>query len=125
MNGSMPSRFTVSMKSSPSLPQIQIAVDDALDGIRDLFIGDRGPEQLTQRRVLVGLAAQRDLVEFLAVLFDAEEADMADMMMAAGIDAARDVDVQAARCMRASQSDSKRRANSMANGIERALARLQ
>jgi hypothetical protein len=39
-------------------------------------------------------AADCDLEEFLAVLLDAENADMADMVMAAGIDAAGDVDMQ-------------------------------
>ena len=46
--------------------------------------------------LLVGAAADGDLVEFLAVLLDAQNADMADMVMAAGIDAAGDVDVQPA-----------------------------
>src|SRR5215470_9973196 len=34
--------------------------------------------------------------ELLAILFDAENADMADMMMAAGVDAAGDVDMESA-----------------------------
>ena len=59
-------------------------------------IGHRRPDQLAERRVLVRLAADRDLIELLAVLLDAEDADMADMVMAAGIDAAGNVDVQPA-----------------------------
>jgi len=47
-------------------------------------------------RVLVGAAADRDLVKFLAVLLDAENADVADMVVAARVDAAGDVDVQTA-----------------------------
>ena len=46
--------------------------------------------------VLVGAAAEGDLVEFLALLVDAENADMADMVMAAGIDAAGDLDLELA-----------------------------
>src|SRR6185437_8088081 len=46
--------------------------------------------------VLVGLAAERDLIELLPLLLDAENADMADMVMAAGIDAAGNIDVQPA-----------------------------
>jgi hypothetical protein len=44
--------------------------------------------------MLVGAAAERDLVELLAILLDAQDADVADVMMAARVDAARDVDVQ-------------------------------
>jgi hypothetical protein len=39
---------------------------------------------------------KQDLVEFLALLVDAENADVADMVVAAGIDAAGHVDVQRA-----------------------------
>ena len=53
-------------------------------------------DQRAELRILVGAAAERDLIELLAVLLDAENADMADMMMAAGIDAAGNVDVQPA-----------------------------
>ncbi len=59
-------------------------------------IGHRGADQGAELGLLVGAAADRDLVELLAVLLDAENADVADMMMAAGIDAAGDVDVQPA-----------------------------
>ena len=46
--------------------------------------------------MLVARAAERDLVEFLALLLDAENADVADMVVAAGIDAAGDLDLQLA-----------------------------
>ena len=75
--------------------------------------------------VLVGTAADRDLIELLAVLLDAENADVADMVMAAGIDAAGNIDVQAAEIVRERRGRLKRRVISCATGIERALARLQ
>ena len=62
-----------------------------------------GPTMSPMRGVLVGAAAERDLVEFLAVLVDAENADMADMVMAAGIDAAGDLDLQLADIEQAGQ----------------------
>ncbi len=45
---------------------------------------------------LVAGAAERDLVEFGTLLLDAEDADMADMVMAAGVDAAGNLDLQLA-----------------------------
>src|SRR5450631_4937144 len=76
------------------LAQLHIGGDDVLDDIGDLRIGDRGAEQRPQLGLLVGAAADGDLVELLAVLLNAENSDMADMVMAASIDAAGDVDVQ-------------------------------
>ena len=49
---------------------------------------DGRADQRAKRRVLVGLAAERDLIELLAVFLHAENADMADVMVTAGIDAA-------------------------------------
>src|SRR4029453_5097394 len=43
-----------------------------------------------------GRAADGNMIKVLPVLLDAENADMADMMMPAGIDAAGDVDVETA-----------------------------
>src|SRR4030088_1129045 len=76
-----------------TVAQRQIGFDNVLDHVGDFGIGHRGPDQRAHLRVFVGTAADRDLVKFLAVLFDAENADVADMMMAAGIDAAGDIDV--------------------------------
>src|SRR6266704_2158768 len=53
-----------------------------------------------ENRILVRLAADGHLKNLLAVLLDAEEADVADVMMAAGIDAARNVDVQPPEALR-------------------------
>ena len=53
--------------------------------------GTDGPDDFADRRIVGGRAAERDLVEFLALLVHAEQADMADMVVAAGVDAAGDV----------------------------------
>ena len=82
--------------SSGRCAQFEIGRGDVLDDVGDLGIGHRGADQRAERGILVGLAAKRDLIKFLAVLLDAENADMADMVMAAGIDAAGNIDVQPA-----------------------------
>src|SRR5690348_12573981 len=69
------------------LAVFEIGVDDLLDRIHHLVGRESGPDDLTDAGVLVGAAAERDLIELLALLVDAENADMAHMMVATGIDA--------------------------------------
>src|SRR5665213_1710241 len=76
--------------------QAKINVDQRVDRTRHVIGRHRRPDDGTKRGMLVGAAAQGDLVELLAVLVDAEQADMADMMMAARIDAAGDLDLELA-----------------------------
>src|SRR6266702_8112608 len=78
------------------LAQSQISFHDVLDDVGNLVELDAGADQIAKRGALVGTAADGDLVDLLAVLLDTENADMADMVMATGIDAAGDVDVQPA-----------------------------
>src|SRR3569833_2073452 len=73
------------------LTQRQIGFHDVLDDIGDFVEFDTRADQGAERGVLVGTTADGDLVDLLAVLLDAENADMADMVMAAGIDAAGDI----------------------------------
>src|SRR6202000_1757652 len=68
--------------------QREIGFHDILDDICDFAVLHRRSDPGAELRLLVGAAADGDLVDFLAVLLDAENADMADVMMAAGIDAA-------------------------------------
>src|SRR5688572_4571274 len=77
-------------------PEAQIGGDDGFDGPDDALAREGRADDLSERGGLVGAAAQRDLVELLAFLVDAEDADMADMVVAAGIDAAGDLDLQLA-----------------------------
>src|SRR5262244_4631398 len=76
------------------LAQLEIGGGDVLDNVGDLAVRHRRTQNLAELGALVGAAADRHLVVFLAVLLDAEDADVPDVMVAAGIDAAGDVDVQ-------------------------------
>src|SRR5262249_26961464 len=58
------------------------------DGIGHFMLGDGGPDDRAERGVRAGGAADGDLVPLLAALIDPEDADVADVMMAAGIHAA-------------------------------------
>ena len=74
----------------------EIGVDDRLDGVGDLVRAEAAADDLADRGVLVGRAAERDLIELGALLLDAENADMADMVVAAGVDAAGNLQLQLA-----------------------------
>jgi hypothetical protein len=74
----------------------KIGVDQRLDRIDDGLGGEPAPDNLADGCVLVRRTAERDLVELLALLLQAENADMADMVMATGIDAAGNLDLQLA-----------------------------
>src|ERR1700748_43495 len=58
--------------------QRQISLDDILDHIGALAIRHGGPDQGADLGILVGAATDRDLIEFLAILLDPENADVAD-----------------------------------------------
>src|SRR5271155_3937617 len=70
-----------------TLALAHIDVEDLADGIRDLLLRHRRSDDLAQRRGRLGGAAKGDLIPLLAVLVDAQDADMPDVMMAAGIHA--------------------------------------
>src|SRR5689334_5013136 len=78
------------------LAAVEIDIDDRLHRIDDAVGGEGRADDVTNAGVLVGVAAERDLVELLALLVDAEDSDMADMMVAAGVDAAGDLDAELA-----------------------------
>src|SRR6266849_4862715 len=82
------------------LPQFEVCGYDLLHHVGDLPVRDGRSEQHVKFRPFVGTAAKGDLVELLAVFLDAQNADMADVMVAAGVDAARNVDVQTAKVAR-------------------------
>jgi hypothetical protein len=77
---------------------LQIGGDDAVDRVDHVVVGEGRADDLADGGVLVGAAAERDLVELLALLVDAEDADVADVVVAAGVDAAGDLDLQIRRC---------------------------
>src|ERR1700753_3448579 len=70
--------------------QREIGLDNILNDVGNFAVTHSRPDQRADSGMLVGTAADRDLIEFLAVLLDTENADVADMMMAAGIDTAGD-----------------------------------
>src|SRR5271154_2870035 len=78
------------------LAAAEINVDDALDGIGNLVLAESGAENLAYARVFRARAAELQLVVFDAFLVDAENADMARVMVATGVDAARDLDLELA-----------------------------
>src|SRR5579875_1278369 len=75
-------------------PQSEVDVDQAIDGGGDFVRRHRRADDGAQCRVGAVAAADRDLIGFRSVLFQTENADVADMVMAAGIDAARDLDLK-------------------------------
>src|SRR5215813_7340486 len=78
------------------LAAVEIDIDDRLHRIDDAVGGEGRADDVADAGVLVGAAAEGDLVELLALLVDAQDADMADMMVAAGVDAAGDLDAELA-----------------------------
>src|SRR6185503_16613086 len=76
--------------------RVEVSIDQALDHVGHFGRGERGPDHFAQRRFAALAAAYRDLVPLGPVLVDAEDADMADVMVAAGVHAAGDVEVELA-----------------------------
>src|SRR5262249_43236223 len=66
-----------------------VGVEDGLERFRDFGLRDGRADHLADRGIVAaGGAAERDLVPLLAALVDAEDADVADRMMAAAVHAA-------------------------------------
>src|SRR5687768_10172970 len=73
----------------------QIHTDKFFNHLRNIRARERRPEHLAERgRRLI--SADLDLVPLLAVLIDAEDADVADVMVAARVHAAGDIQIQLA-----------------------------
>jgi hypothetical protein len=111
-------------ESLAALAFFEIGVDHALHRIDDLVLAEARPQDFADGRVFRAGAAQLQLVEFDAFLVDAENADMARMMMAAGVDAAGNLDLQFADIALAFEIG-EALGERCAIGIERALARSQ
>src|SRR5690606_3656132 len=75
----------------------EVDTDDLLDDVGHVVLGERRAEDLPQAGVANGTAAQGYLVELRALLVYAENADMAHVMVAAGVHAAGDIQVQLAQ----------------------------
>src|SRR5579863_9491795 len=83
--------------------QPAIGLDNPLDGPRHLIPWQRRTDHLAERREAVGRAAEGELVPLLAALLDAEDADVADVMVAAAIHAAGDLDLDLAQVVQVVQ----------------------
>ncbi|RMU71751.1 hypothetical protein ALP24_05638 [Pseudomonas syringae pv. aptata] len=77
-------------------PFFNVDVDQLLDHVRHRLLRKGGAENLAQARVTAGAAAKRDLIELFTFLVHAQHADMADMVVPAGVHAAGDIQVQLA-----------------------------
>src|SRR5207253_11336235 len=75
---------------------LEIDVDDPLDGAGDVGAIDRRAGAIAERGVVLGAAAERDLVPLLALLADAQDADVADAVVAAAVHTARHLDLDLA-----------------------------
>src|SRR5262245_47145045 len=69
----------------------EIRLDDGVYRLRHRFGAEAGADDRADGRVVLRVAAERNLIELGAFLIDAENADIAGVVMAAGIDAARHV----------------------------------
>ena len=83
---------------------LQVALDQFLHHGRHFRARERRTEHAAERRLRAGprlalVAADFDLVPLLAVLVDAEDADVTDMVVPAGIHAAGDIEIELADVM--------------------------
>src|SRR4051812_43191832 len=74
----------------------EVGLDEARNDVGHVRGGERRADDLAQGRAVALAAADRHLVPLGAVLVDAEDADVADVMVAARVHAARDVEVELA-----------------------------
>ena len=74
-------------------------MDDALDHFRHLGGRERRSDDLADARFVALRAADRDLIPLATVLVDPEHADIADVVMATGVDAAGDIQFHLAYVM--------------------------
>src|SRR4051812_17743402 len=74
----------------------QIDLHQGIHRVGDLLVGKRRAEHRAYSGVFRARATQSELVELLALLIDAENADVPDVVVPAGVDAAADLDLQLA-----------------------------
>nr|GFA29209.1 hypothetical protein [Tanacetum cinerariifolium] len=73
---------------------LDINVDQLLDNVRHGVLCEGRTQDFAQAGVATGAAAQRHLIELFAFLVHAQNADMADVVVATGVHAARNIQVQ-------------------------------
>src|SRR3982751_850808 len=70
------------------LAPAEIKLNQSLDNIRHFRLRNRRPQHFAERCVVALCATDRDLVELGALLVDAKNSNVADMMVAARVHAA-------------------------------------
>src|SRR3546814_919428 len=76
------------------IAQLAVALDRAFDRIDDAVLVEAGAGDLGLRRILRARSAEQELVILGALAVDAQDADVPRVVVAAGVDAARDLDLQ-------------------------------
>jgi len=76
----------------PAVTIVEIGIDDHFDGIDNIRTRERRSGDLAAAGIALRIAAEGNLVVLLAFPVDAENTDVAHMMVAAGVDAARNFD---------------------------------
>src|SRR5687767_11575417 len=74
--------------------RLDVFVDQPLDGVRHFLRGKSVPQNAADSCVFRSVAADRDLVVLDALLLEPENADVAHVVVAARVDAARNLDLQ-------------------------------
>ncbi len=82
-----------SRKDSSGLRCVGVALEEPLHDWREIAELDGRDQFAGDALVLVGAAADDDLVAFLAADFDAHQPDVADVVLSAGVRAAGDVQI--------------------------------
>src|SRR5687768_5263332 len=75
---------------------LEVELDQLLDDVRHFVLRNRRAEHLAERSTVPLRAADRDLVELRPLLVHPEDADVADVVVPAGVHAARDVQIELA-----------------------------
>src|SRR6478672_2204843 len=75
---------------------LDVRLDEALDHVRHVLRGERRADHLAEGCVVALRSADRYLVPLGTALVDAEDADVADVVLAAGVHASRHVEVELA-----------------------------
>src|SRR5579872_4746363 len=83
-------------KAFAVLAQHQIGLHYALHSGADLVFAEARPHDVADAGIFGAGAAELELVILDALLVDAQDADVAGVMVAAGVDAARDLDLELA-----------------------------
>src|SRR5690606_13019100 len=76
---------------------LEVRLEDGIDRVDDLLAREGRADDLADRGVVAGRATQHQLIGLDALLVDAEHADVADVMVPAGVDAARHLEADLAQ----------------------------